>query len=167
MNVNNVNGTKDLRFRMGDSRFDARTVAVIRSENKLLLQRSHVKSGYAFPGGGCSMNETTKETMERELMEEIGKKIEVKDMIFLVEDFWKCDGEKVHQYAFYYDVEFKDEIDYTKPIEGIEDGKKMYFEWVDIDEFVKEDFSLKPAFLKEAIINNKDNSLKHYIIKEY
>lgn len=167
MEVNNVNGTTDLRFRMGNARFDARTVAVIRSEDKILLQRMHGKPGYAFPGGGCAILETTKETMERELEEEIGKKIEVKDMLFLIEDFFKYDGEEVHQYAFYYNVEFKDEIDFNKTIEGVEEGKNLYFEWVDISEFVKEEFPLKPAFLKEAIKNNKDNNFKHYIIKEY
>ncbi len=167
MKVNNVNGTKDLRFRMGNARFDARTVAVIRSEDKILLQRIHGKPGYAFPGGGCSMNETTKETMERELEEEIGKKIEVKDMLFFIEDFFEYAEEKVHQYAFYYNVEFKDEIDFSKTIEGIEEGKNLYFEWVDFDEFVKEDFPLKPAFLKEAIKNNVNNNFKHYMVKEY
>ena len=62
-----------------------RAAAILIHEDKILLNEFDNGKYYNFPGGGLEANETLKQAVAREVMEEAGLTIEVGDLVFTLE----------------------------------------------------------------------------------
>lgn len=73
-------------------------------ENTLLLARGRFTGRYALPGGGVELGERMEDALKRELREEAGIDIEVKEFLHFHEDFFYYDplDSAIHGLLFYY-----------------------------------------------------------------
>ncbi|GAB6928136.1 NUDIX domain-containing protein [Paenibacillus sp. JCM 10914] len=92
--------------------------AVIIQDQQILLTKNvdHLGEFYLFPGGGQEKGETLTQAVARECQEEIGRAVEVGDLLHLREyiganhEFAQADGD-VHQVEFYFACHLADEGD--------------------------------------------------------
>jgi signal transduction histidine kinase len=73
---NNASDSTDLTFRMKQGTFNYRVGAIIIHDGKLLLMHNEEEPYYYTVGGRVHFNETTEETVVREVREEIGIDLE-------------------------------------------------------------------------------------------
>lgn len=149
-----MGSVKDINVKINDINFVCRSCAVIRNGDKVLFQKRKNDKYYALPGGKIEVLETVKDALKRELKEELGVEVEVKDIVSVVENFFEFNNEKVHQYIFSYEVKLLDDkYNNLDEFEGIETLKEVIFKWFDIDE-LDEEF-IKPNYLVKQLKSNE------------
>ena len=149
-----MGSVKDINVKVNDINFVCRSCAVIRNGDKVLFQKRKNYKYYALPGGKIEVLETVKDALKRELIEELGVEVEVKDIVSVVENFFEFNNEKVHQYIFSYEVKLLDDkYNNLDEFEGIETLKEVIFKWFDIDE-LDEEF-IKPNYLVKQLKSNE------------
>lgn len=148
---------EDIRIMIGDVKFGARAVGVVRKNNKILFQKRKNDKFWALPGGAIATLERGKEVVVRELEEETGEtKAIVERPIWFSEYFFEFDNTKWHQYILGYLVNIPDDsaLLEKEEFDGIEEGKNIIYKWFDLNEINNCD--IKPDFLKEKLLNIKD-----------
>ena len=147
---------KDIRIMIGDIKFSARAVGVIKKNNKILFQQRVGDDYWALPGGAIETLERSKDVVVRELEEEIGlKNVKVIRPLWFVEYFFKLDGVTWHQYIIGHLIDiFDEEIINKDIIKGIEKDKNIIYKWIDIQDI--KNSNIKPNYLKEKLIDIKD-----------
>lgn len=119
-------------------RFNIRVYALIINENKEVLLSDECRNGYAFtkfPGGGLEWGEGTKETIERELKEELNIEAKAIELLY-VNDFFQQSAfrEEDQLISFYYlidtDLTQIETREHDVPLTS--DGEE--FRWISIDE---------------------------------
>ncbi|WP_239254781.1 NUDIX domain-containing protein [Listeria ilorinensis] len=135
-----------------------RTCAVINYQGKILLHRSEDSNHYAVPGGAVE-RETTREALLREMQEELGKKIRIGELLFLIENYFSI-GETVYDaIEFYYQVDLVEGEDlYARPsftkIEHYPQGEQevytLHFVWV--DQATLQNLPIEPVILKKKLL---------------
>ena len=149
-----MGSVKDINVKINDINFVCRSCAVIRNGDKVLFQKRKNDKYYSLPGGKIEVLETVKDALKRELIEELGVEVEVKDIVSVVENFFEFNNEKVHQYIFSYEVKLLDDkYNNLDEFEGIETLKEVIFKWFDIDE-LDEEF-IKPNYLVKQLKSNE------------
>ncbi len=102
---------------------------IIKKDNKFLLGKrkpgGSIGGKWEFPGGKVEDGENFKNSLEREFMEELGIKIEVKD--FIIEKEFKSEDHNFNLYAFY--IELLDS--------AIETNEHDEFKYFTLDEIKK------------------------------
>jgi len=152
-------GKKDIRLMIEDVKFGARAVGVLKKNDKILCQKRKQDEFWALPGGKIRVGETGKETIVRELSEEIGvTNCTVERIQSVSEHFFKYEKDKYHQYIFAYIVKVNDnDILSNIEFEGIEENENLVFKWFDIDEI--NETPIKPDFLKEDLLKLDDEQV--------
>lgn len=146
---------EDICVRLDGYKFNYRVAAIIKKDGKILLHKSRKDDFYAIPGGRVKVGESSIKTLKREFIEEIGKDINVKEFMGLVENFFEYNGRKYHEIMSLFNVEFIDNALYNvEKITGLEENGKIEFVWKDINELEKLD--VRPVFLKEKLLKFKE-----------
>ena len=101
---NNASDSTDLTFRMKQGTFNYRVGAIIIHDGKLLLMHNEEEPYYYTVGGRVHFNETTEETVVREVREEIGVDLQIDRFLFFQEQFFdgKVTGTHIHELGVYY-----------------------------------------------------------------
>lgn len=146
----------DLTLEVENYKLNIRAATMIVHNNRVLIHNNAEDKHCCLPGGRVAIGESSKETIEREVQEEIGKKIEVLDYVATIENFFvDSEGWNFHEIMFVYRSEFASEddkkIDYT--LKNIEGQDYLTYEWVDIDRI--DEINLLPVALKEIIKEGK------------
>ena len=141
----------DLCLDVGEYKLNIRAAGVIIHNNKVLLHKNVNKDHYAIPGGRIEIGENSEETLRREIREELGKEIEIKDYMATIENFFEMDEKKYHELYFLYKSEFAEEedkkIDYT--IHNVEGKEYLQYEWADLNKI--EEYNILPKCLKDIL----------------
>ena len=89
---------------MKQGTFNYRVGAIIIHDGKLLLMHNEEEPYYYTVGGRVHFNETTEETVVREVREEIGVDLEIDRFLFFQEQFFdgKVTGTHIHELGVYY-----------------------------------------------------------------
>ena len=148
---------KDIRLMIGDVKFSARAVAVIRNNEKILFQKRKNDLNWALPGGAIATMETGEEVVLRELEEETGEdKAIIKRPLWFAEYFFDFDNKCQHQYILGYLVDIPEDskLVVSNEFPGIEEGKNIIYKWIDINDI--KNSPIKPDFLKEKLIDMKE-----------
>ena len=154
----------DLSIDVEDYRLNVRAAAIIIHNNKLLAHNDIKNKHYALLGGRVKLGEDSKTAIKREVMEELGKQIEITGYVTTLENFFELNGKQYHEIQFVYKAEFVDEkdknIEYTlKNLEG-EDWVK--YDWLELEKM--DVLDLRPYVLKQML---KEKSFPvHRINKE-
>ncbi|MGN1127912.1 MAG: NUDIX domain-containing protein [Candidatus Flemingiibacterium sp.] len=121
--------------------------ALIIKEGKMaaIKIRDAGEEWYIMPGGGQESEETLREAVCREVLEELGIAVECRDLLFVVEG---VHGEGFHRVDLVFYCEFIDDIPDAVPHS---DTNQVGIEWLDISEL-----NLKPLYpsrLRRQIMN--------------
>lgn len=114
--------------------------ALIIRDDKILLTKNKDGNGYfyLFPGGGQEQGETLHEALKRECIEEIGREVEVGELIHIREYIGRNHEHAsfdydVHQMEFYFRCSMFNEMDkYPAPTNP--DSHQVGVEWMDLNE---------------------------------
>ena len=145
----------DLTIKMDDYKLNIRATAIIIHNNKLLTHKDKNYDHYALIGGRVQEGEDSKTTVEREILEETGKKIQILDYACTIENFFEAEGQKFHELMFTYNAEFENEEDkkIEETIKNIEGEENLRYEWIDLDKI--DEYNLVPHSLKEILKKKK------------
>ena len=145
----------DLTIKIEDYKLNVRAAGVIIHNNKILIHKNINEDHYALIGGRVQIGEDSETTLKREIMEEMGKEIEITGYIGTIENFFEMKSAKYHEIMFVYKIEFSDEQDQKteETIKNIEGKQYLKYEWIDLDKI--EQYPLRPEIIKEILKEGK------------
>ena len=119
------------------------------------------------PGGHVELNEDTRTAVARELSEELYFDVEIKELLYIHENFFNVGNTKFHELCYYYKAVPKDKNVNMEELtwEEIDKGQKLThrFIWVDKDKLLNQWAEPKVVFQKYL----KDpNKFEHFITRE-
>jgi len=148
--------------------FVYRVAGVAIHDNKLLVHKNILDDFWSLPGGRCEFLEISKDTLIREMKEEIGVEIEIIRPLYFVENFFNYLEKDYHELSIFYLMEFtpdsklvfendifhgKEHALGTKNDEIHGEELELIFKWVDINEL--DSLRLYPLFLRKSLKNIK------------
>ena len=145
----------DLSVVLNNQKLNIRACAIIIHDNKLLVHNNVNESHVALVGGRVKIGESSEQTLKREIMEEMGKEIEILEYVSTIENFFEADDMPYHEIMFVYRVDFKNEEDkkIIETIHNVEGEDELRYDWIDLDKI--NEYPLKPDILKDLLRNNK------------
>lgn len=157
----------DIKIKTDNEEFHCRTCGIIKQNEKFLVMRVNKTDYYHIPGGHVEIGETSKDAVIREIKEEIGCEVKSATLFAIQENFWLRNEKKCHGIEFYYVVEPKElmeQIDHEEIENDKGEDKLLEFKWVTAEEL--KDVDLKPANIKELLINGEYLNGLSYIVKK-
>lgn len=145
----------DITINVEDYKLNVRAAGMIIHNNKVLTHRNVNEDHYALIGGRVQVGEDSETTLKREIMEELGKEIEITGYISTIENFFELKGEKYHEIMFVHKAEFVNEKDkkIEDTIKNIEGKEYLQYEWLDLGKI--DEYPLLPEAIKEVLKNGK------------
>lgn len=151
----------DLTIDVEDYKLNIRATCIIRHNNKVLFHRNIKSDHYCIIGGRIAIGENSEETVKREILEELGKEVEITGYASTIENFFVMSGKKYHEIMFIYFAEFINEedkkIEYS--LENCEGNEDLTYEWIDINKI--DEYPIKPNVIKDLI---KEDTFPVHII---
>ena len=145
----------DLTIDVEDYKLNVRATVIIEHNGKILAHKNVRSNHYALIGGRVKIGEDSETTVKREMMEELGNKIEVTGYVATIENFFEMNGTKYHEILFVHKAEFVDEedkkIEYS--LKNIEGEDWLQYEWLDISKI--DEYPLLPSSIKSVLKENK------------
>jgi ADP-ribose pyrophosphatase YjhB (NUDIX family) len=132
-------------------RFNFRVAAIIIVDDSVLLQTAEGEGFWTLPGGRCELMETSQEALIREMKEELDIKVEIGNLVWIVENFFGFDTELWHEIGLYYTVNLPDSTPFLslKEFSCEDTGLEILFRWFNLEDIVK--IKLYPSFLKDRL----------------
>ena len=125
---------------------NAAKALIIKDGKMLAIKISDGKEEwYIMPGGGQDTEELLPEAVCREVAEELGLQVEVKDLVFVIEGLH---GEKFHRVDLVFLCEYKGRIE-NAILQG--DTNQVGYDWLDIKTL--NTAPLYPSKLRRQIMN--------------
>ena len=145
----------DITIKVEDYKLNVRSAGIIIHNNKLLTHKNIDEEHYALIGGRVEIGEDSETTLKREIMEEMGKEINVTGYIATIENFFKAKSEKYHEIMFVHKAEFTKEEDQKieNTIQNIEGQENLRYEWLDLEKI--DEYPVKPQIIKEILKDGK------------
>ena len=145
----------DITINVEDYKLNVRAAAIIIHNNKILTHRNINSDHYALIGGRVQIGEDSETTIKREILEELGKEIEITGYITTIENFFEMKSEKYHEIMFVYKAEFTNDQDrkIEDTIKNLEGKEYLMYEWLELDKI--DEYPLKPKCIKEVLKNGK------------
>lgn len=135
-------------------------ICVFLQNHKILVSEGYdpvkVETFYRPLGGGIEFGESSKETICREIMEEINVQVKQESLRYLgaVENIFMFNGSPGHEIVMVYNGELKKmELYQQEVIVGREaNGEEIRAVWKDLDEFMRGKSILYPTGLVEMLV---------------
>ncbi|MBQ2872606.1 MAG: NUDIX domain-containing protein [Bacilli bacterium] len=153
---------KDLSVMINNVKLNVRVGAIIKYQNKILVERNKNVDFSVVPGGRVQTLETSKEALLRELQEELGIDLskENLELASLIENYFTFDDKKYHELYFVYKVELKQDYNLSNGIENLDNSNSSYY-FLNSEELEKE--KMLPDVIKQI---DKEKEFKHYVIND-
>ena len=145
----------DITIDVEEYKLNVRAAGIIIHNNKILTHRNIKSDHYALIGGRVEIGEDSEATLKREIMEEMGKEIEITGYISTIENFFEMDSKKYHEIMFVHKAEFKNEKDQEieETIKNIEGKDYLVYEWIPLEKI--DEYPIKPKVVKEILKQGK------------
>ncbi|MEZ4768476.1 MAG: NUDIX hydrolase [Caldilineales bacterium] len=143
-----------ITFDHDDGRFNLRVAGVVLDGDRVLLQQDPAGDFWFLPGGRCELGEAMTESLQREMMEELGIAVRADRLLWVVENFFRFDGYVFHEVGLYWLMHLPEEwlaAHRSGPINGMEGDVPILFRWFDRREIGS--IPLHPQFLRSALDN--------------
>jgi len=131
--------------------FKLRSAAILVRDGRLLLHRGTDQDVWYLPGGTGEFGETSRDTLVRELREELYVDADVGRLLFVVEHFFETPARRWHQIASLFETSLPADCDAVRR-ETWEDDQpdgRVIFRWTPLAELQSLRFA--PGFLATAI----------------
>lgn len=139
----------------GANKIKVKAICVIQHGADIFVSKAYdsVKEDFYYRpiGGTVEFGEYTKETIVREIFEELNTEIINIEIIKIIENIFSCDGIDGHEIMFIYSGDFRDHSFYeNKKYVLIEDnGDEFEAEWINCNKFLNKELRLVPEGLQE------------------
>ncbi len=146
----------DITVKVGDDHtLNVRATAIIIHNNKVLLHKNKNEDYHALLGGRVQIGECSIETVKREVMEEIGKEIEVTGYCCTIENFFNFRGSEYHEIMFVHFAEFVNEEDkkIEETLQNVEGKDRLEYKWLDLDKI--NEYEIRPEVMKKVLSEGK------------
>ena len=145
----------DITIDVEEYKLNVRAAGIIIHNNKILTHRNTKSDHYALIGGRVEIGEDSETTLKREIMEEMGKEIEITGYISTIENFFEMESKKYHEIMFVHKAEFKNEKDQKieDTIKNIEGKDYLVYEWIPLEKI--DEYPIKPEVVKEILKQGK------------
>lgn len=153
-----------IHFDMGKEVFNFRVGCIIIREDEILIHRGVYDSYFALPGGRVEFLEETKETIIREIKEEIGIELTIERLVWIAEQFFKYEDKSYHELGMFYllNIENTELMDTPKVFYRKDNERMLEFKWIKLNEI--ENYNLYPAFIKDKV-RNIEEGITHIVDK--
>ena len=152
-----MNGSSAICLPVENSLFNFRVAGVAMHNGKLLLHKTPTDNFWSLPGGRVDLFEFSRETLLREMLEEIGKTVSIGNLLWVVENFFEYNNIKHHEIGFYYQMEISD-LENQDDFIVTEDETELLFHWEEIDKI--NPGSIYPEFITKDLLLNT-SSIQH------
>ena len=141
----------DITIDVEEYKLNVRAAGIIIHNNKVLTHRNTKSDHYALIGGRVEIGEDSETTLKREIMEEMGKEVEITGYISTIENFFKMNSQKYHEIMLVHKAEFKNEKDQKieDTIKNIEGKDYLVYEWIPLEKI--DEYPIKPEVVKEIL----------------
>lgn len=146
-----------IKFQRGKDQFNFRCIAIFIKDNRLLIQKDIKDDFWALPGGRVELFENSRDTVVREIHEELGWKVQVIRPVWFFENFFQIGGTKVHEIATAYLMDIYDVIKFEPNVAFRGNEDHLVFKWFDISKL--DEINLKPKVLRSKL-NNLPNNIE-------
>ena len=153
-----------LMFDRGKSRFVYRVAGIALRPGEVLIHRAETDDFWALPGGRVEFFESSLDTLKREMQEELGVDVHVGRLLWVVENFFKHEGQDCHEVGLYFLMSFPSGSkfhDTQGSFEGTEEGVKLIYQWHPLEQL--DSLDLRPSFLRDSLKQVPD--IPHHIIQ--
>ena len=153
---------KDLSIIIDEVKLNIRVGAIIKYQNKILIEKNQNVDFSVIPGGRIKTLENSKEALLREINEELELDLTNEEfkLISIVENFFIFNDTKYHGLYLIYKVELKKDYNIKNGIINKDSQDSNYY-LLDKEQIIKE--NIKPNILKEIIFSNE---FEHYTVNE-
>lgn len=145
--------------------FNYRTCGVISDGKRILVHKRKDDDFWALIGGRVQMLEPSDCALKREIEEELGEDVEIKRLLWMVENFFGFGDKHYHEISTIYLVNLEKEswiLNQKDSFNGVE-GERLIYKWFNFDELNSLD--IRPSFLKEKL-KSLPNNTNHIIYKD-
>ncbi|MGG3280099.1 NUDIX hydrolase [Paenibacillus solani] len=157
-----------ITFERDHNKFNFRVAGIAIHNNRILLHTTEKDDFWNLPGGRVEFNESTDQTIIREIKEELDIEVQMNKLLFVNEDFFDYEDKHYHEIGFYYLIDFPEGHEVVKKdgeFKGIEDNGKLIFKWFSLDEL--KGLNVYPEILKTELMKWKDqNKIQHFIVHQ-
>lgn len=143
-----------ISFDIDGARFNYRVGAIIVENGRVLLSREEGQDFWYLPGGRGEIRETARESLRRELAEELGCEAEIGRMVWTMENFFEFDGTPFHEVGLYFLASLPEtarELRVQQFERNDESETRLIFRWTALEELGTE--TVLPSFLVEGLRN--------------
>lgn len=122
-------------------------------DGHVLVHRAVHEPFWTFPGGRAEIGETSQETLEREMVEELGVEVSVGRLLWSVENFFHYEERDWHEFGLYYLMELPAHFPFhpTDIVHRVMDGHELEFKWVPATTQALRALDIPPYFIAEEI----------------
>lgn len=134
--------------------FQMRIAGLAFRDDHVLVHRATHEQFWTFPGGGAEIGETSEETLVREMREELGVEARVRQLLWIVENFFHYEDRDWHELGFYYRMEIPESFPFhpTDIVHRNKDGKNsLEFKWVAATSAALKSLDIPPYFIADEI----------------
>ena len=135
--------TRYISYTLNGVTIKVRSCGFLINDEMILVHKKKYDDFYALVGGNVKLGESTEKAIHREFGEELNISIEIKQLVWVVENFYTYDSKKVHEFMFVYLIDTNNEL----PAETFEMNSNI-FSWFSKSELSK--VTLKPNFLNHT-----------------
>ena len=151
----------DIAFHVGGYKFNYRVAAIIEHRQRYLLSTVSTANFWFLPGGRVKAGESSLEAVSRELYEELGLAVQVRQLRWVVENFFTHNGQDFHEMSLYFSVPLPADASHVYE-ESFFTGPDLEFRWFGLEALQGVD--LRPSFLKSELLVG-GQGFKHIIFR--
>jgi ADP-ribose pyrophosphatase YjhB (NUDIX family) len=144
-----------ITFKRARMQFDHRVAGIALNGSDdatwVLLHRAETDDFWALPGGRVELLESSTEALCREMHEELEVEVQVKRLVWVVENFFQYQGRDHHELGLYYLISLPQPCPLRAQAEffGDEQGLRLIFKWFPLSHLPQ--LPLYPTFLREGL----------------
>ena len=157
-----------IKIDAGKTRFNFRVAGIAIRDGHVLVHRAAHEKFWTFPGGRAEIGETSVETLQREMEEELGVEVTVGPLLWAVENFFQFEKRDWHELGYYYRMTVPTSFPFARDIiiHTVEDGKtNLEFKWMPGTASAMKSLPLQPNFISDRI-ENLPHVAEHLIWRE-
>jgi ADP-ribose pyrophosphatase YjhB (NUDIX family) len=144
-----------ITFKPGDIRFTYRVGGILIQREHVLCQSAGEEGFWFLPGGRAEVGESARASLLREMQEELGVAVQVRRLLYVVENFFSDTSGAWHELGLYFLLSAPAGSFLTRSLESFthqdEVGNALRFDWLPIAQL--EAFPLYPPLFQTALRN--------------